>query len=76
MRGGAFLQLKVGRAGPKTAKQTKIRLANLLKILRIAVPDPAEGARQGGTRDGYLSVHDHRADASGAAIPGCDTQAL
>jgi hypothetical protein len=35
MSGGAFILLKDGRFGPKTAKQTEIHLANLLKILSI-----------------------------------------
>jgi hypothetical protein len=33
MGGGAFILLKVGRPGPKTAKQAEIRLAILPKIL-------------------------------------------
>jgi hypothetical protein len=37
MGGGAFILLKSGRAGPESAKQVEIRLANLLKILGIAV---------------------------------------
>jgi hypothetical protein len=36
MGGGAFIPLKVGHPWPETAKQAEIRLANLLKILRIA----------------------------------------
>jgi hypothetical protein len=36
MGGGAFILLKSGRAGPESAKQVEIRLANLLKILAIA----------------------------------------
>jgi hypothetical protein len=36
MGGGAFILLKVGHPWPETAKQAEIRLANLLKILRIA----------------------------------------
>jgi len=39
MGGGAFTLLKVGRAGPKSAKQVENPLANLPKILRIAVPE-------------------------------------
>jgi hypothetical protein len=35
MGGGAFILLKSGPAGPETAKQTEIHLANLLKILQI-----------------------------------------
>jgi hypothetical protein len=31
----AFVLLKAGRPQPKSAKQAEIRLANLLKILRI-----------------------------------------
>ena len=33
---GAFIPLKAGRGRPKSAKQAKIRLAILPKILRIA----------------------------------------
>ena len=78
MSGEAFILLKGGRIGPNTAKQAEIRLANLLKILSIPVSAGRQKpfARPNGTGDGYFSVHDHRADASGAAIPGCDTQAL
>jgi hypothetical protein len=36
MGGGAFILLKVGHCWPETAKQTKIRLANLVKTLQIA----------------------------------------
>ena len=36
MGGGAFILLKVGHCWPETAKQAEIRLANLVKILRIA----------------------------------------
>jgi hypothetical protein len=43
MRGGAFILLKAGRSGPETGKQAEIRLANLLKILRIAEPKPLAG---------------------------------
>jgi hypothetical protein len=35
MGGGAFILLKGGEAGPETTKRAKIRLAILLKILRI-----------------------------------------
>jgi hypothetical protein len=40
MGGAAFTLLKAGRAGPKSAKQVEIRLANLPKILGIAAPVP------------------------------------
>jgi hypothetical protein len=40
MAGGTFVLLKGGRAGPESAKQAKIRLANLLKILGIAQDVP------------------------------------
>lgn len=41
MGGGAFILLKTGRRGPGSAKQAEIRLASLLKILRIAsFPSP------------------------------------
>jgi hypothetical protein len=36
MGGRAFTLLKAGGVGPKNAKQVEIRLAILLKILRIA----------------------------------------
>jgi hypothetical protein len=36
MGGGAFILLKVGYSWPETAKQTEIRLANLVKTLQIA----------------------------------------
>jgi hypothetical protein len=36
MGGGAFILLKVGRIGPESAEHAEIRLANLLKILRIS----------------------------------------
>jgi hypothetical protein len=36
MGGVAFILLKVGRSGPKSARQAEIRLAILLKILQIA----------------------------------------
>ena len=37
MDGGAFIPLKSRHAGPETTKQVEIRLANLLKILAIAL---------------------------------------
>jgi len=40
MGGGAFILLKSRHAGPESAKQVEIRLANLLKILGIAVTGP------------------------------------
>jgi hypothetical protein len=40
MSGGTFILLKAGVTGPETAKQAKIRLGNLLKILRIVEPKP------------------------------------
>jgi hypothetical protein len=40
MGGGAFILLKSRRAGPESAKQVEIRLANLLKILTIAAAGP------------------------------------
>jgi len=40
MRGGAFILLKAGRIRLKTGKYAEIRLANLLKILRIGAPGP------------------------------------
>jgi hypothetical protein len=40
MGGGAFILLKSRRAAPESAKQVEIRLANLLKILGIAVTGP------------------------------------
>jgi hypothetical protein len=47
MGGGAFILLKSQRAGPESAKQVEIRLANLLKILSIAVTGPKRLARTG-----------------------------
>jgi hypothetical protein len=38
MSGEAFILLKAGTPAPETVKQAEIRLANLLKILRIAEP--------------------------------------
>ena len=43
MGGGAFILLKVGRPRPESAKQAEIRLAILLKILRIPPVSEAEG---------------------------------
>ena len=53
MGGGAFILLKSRRAGPESAKQVEIRLANLLKILQIAVSagqmaSPTPNGRYGG----------------------------
>jgi hypothetical protein len=42
MGDGAFILLKVGCAGPKSAKQAEIRLAGLLKILQTAVSGRAK----------------------------------
>jgi hypothetical protein len=44
MGGGAFILLKTGRSGPKTAKQVEIRLAVLLKILSIGRPREEAGS--------------------------------
>jgi hypothetical protein len=47
MRGRGFILFKAGRAGPKSAEQAEIRLANLLKILAIWRPEepgPGRGA--------------------------------
>jgi hypothetical protein len=49
MRGGAFILLKVGRGGPKTAKQVEIRLAILPKILGNRPSRRSEVAGQGWT---------------------------
>ena len=54
MGGGAFVLLKAGRGGPKTAKQVEIRLAILLKILRIEGLQATEGPRQGPQRPAGL----------------------
>jgi hypothetical protein len=40
---GAFILLKSRCAGPESAKQVEIRLANLLKILAIA---PSQGRKR------------------------------
>jgi hypothetical protein len=47
MDGGAFIPLKSGRTGRESTKQAEIRLANLLKILAIALgaSKPAGRAR-------------------------------
>ena len=51
MGGGTFLLLKVCSLGPESMKQVEIRLANLLKILRIAgsrlLKTPPFGGKQG-----------------------------
>ena len=48
MGGGAFLLLKTGDSRPESSKQAEIRLAILLKILRIPPVLQAEGlAREG-----------------------------
>ena len=51
MGGGAFVLLKTGRYRPESAKQAEIRLAILLKILRIGrsrgEPGPAVHDRYG-----------------------------
>jgi hypothetical protein len=49
MGGGAFILLKSRRAGPESAKQVEIRLANLLKILAIARRKAQNGWRGPGT---------------------------
>jgi hypothetical protein len=46
MGGRAFLLLKAGDSRPESSKQAEIRLAILLKILRIPPASEAEG--QGG----------------------------
>jgi hypothetical protein len=43
MGGGAFLLLKAGDSRPESSKQAEIRLAILLKILRIPPVSEAEG---------------------------------
>jgi hypothetical protein len=50
MRGGGFVLLKAARCGLETAKQAEIRLAGLLKILRIV----RSGGWEGLVRDGQL----------------------
>jgi hypothetical protein len=55
MGGGAFLLLKGGDSRPESSKQTEIRLAILLKILRIPPVSEAEGlAGRGGTCNGCI----------------------
>jgi hypothetical protein len=49
MGGGAFILLKAGSGGPKTAKQAEIRLAVLLKILRNYPSPGPVSPRQGWT---------------------------
>jgi hypothetical protein len=43
---GAFILLKVGRGRRESAKQAEIRLATLLKILRISPPEPRKPAKK------------------------------
>jgi hypothetical protein len=47
MGGGCLILLKAGRPGPESAQQAEIRLADLLKILRISrrAPKPARRRR-------------------------------
>jgi hypothetical protein len=45
MGGGAFILLKTGHNGPESAKQVEIPLANLLKILRIGLPEEVKNDR-------------------------------
>jgi hypothetical protein len=47
MDGGAFIPLKSGRAGRESTKQVEIRLANLLKILAIALAASKPAGRAG-----------------------------
>jgi hypothetical protein len=46
---GAFILLKSRRAGPESAKQAEVRLANLLKILAIARRRAQNGWRRSAT---------------------------
>jgi hypothetical protein len=64
---GAFILLKAGRAGPKTAKQAEIRLANLLKILRIAGSGGQSRSRGG---KGAQSSYSRRFLPDMANLPG------
>jgi hypothetical protein len=59
MGGGAFILLKVGQPWPETAKQAEIRLANLLKILRIA-GFGGENTSQGGKGHAMVVFCDFR----------------
>jgi hypothetical protein len=59
MGGGAFILLKVGHPWPETAKQPEIRLANLLKILRIA-GFGGENTSQGGKGHAMVVFRDFR----------------
>jgi hypothetical protein len=47
MGGGTFILLKTGCLEPETAIQTEIRLANLLKILAIALDRDQKSLRAG-----------------------------
>jgi hypothetical protein len=47
MDGAAFIPLKSGRAGPESTKQVESRLANLLKILAIALAGSRPAGRAG-----------------------------
>ena len=49
MGGAAFILLKAGLSGPETAKQAKIRLAVLLKILHIRPFRRRKALAKGGT---------------------------
>ena len=48
MGGRAFLLLKAGGSRPESSKQAEIRLAILLKILRIPPASEAEGLARAG----------------------------
>jgi hypothetical protein len=59
MGGGAFILLKVGHPWPESAKQAKIRLANLRKILHIAGSE-GENPRQGPKGHAMVVFRDFR----------------
>jgi hypothetical protein len=58
--GCAFILLKGARAGPESAKQAEIRLANLLKILSVSHPAPGHGGRAANARSGTPRLNSRR----------------
>ena len=67
MGGAAFILLKAGQARPESAKQAEIRLAILLKILRIA-RFVGKNLRQ--AENHMLWLHSRRFPPDMANLPG------
>jgi hypothetical protein len=71
MGGGAFVLLKTGRHRPESAKQAEIRLAILLKILRIGrscgEPGAAVRDRYGQAIVGWVRIPPGMANLPGNA---------